>query len=156
MRIAWGLCLVALLALLGTAAAGIYPARGRVHRVDVVSFEFQPRALTIDAGDRVEWSFRVAGHSVGGRERPVGVRRAGRGRFVYATIRDSRRFRGHSRRPHDFMQGTIAVRPRSAWRAVWFWSLALAAAAAAAAALRAPSREMKLSTLGRTPNICSR
>ena len=151
MRVAWGLCLAALLALLATATTGVYPVRGRAHRVEVVSFAFEPRVLTIEAGDRVEWSFRAAGHSVTAEngEWASGVRDADDsfarrfatpGAFAYFC------------RPHDFMRGTIAVRPRSRWRAIWFWSLALGAAAAAAAALRA-RRAAKLSTLRRTPNI---
>jgi plastocyanin len=123
------------LALLATAGAGIYPVRGRDHRVDVVSFAFEPPSLTIAAGDRVVWSFDAAGHSVSATdaEWDSGIAAAGASfqhRFVTAGSFE------YFCSAHDFMRGTIAVQPVSPLRKVLFWSLALVAASAAAAALR--------------------
>jgi plastocyanin len=131
-----------LVALLSTAAAGVYALRGRVHRVDAVSFAFEPSTLTIDVGDRVEWTFRAAGHSVTAERAgwESGVRDAGES---FARRFDEPGLFTYFCRQHDFMRGMILVAPKPRWREIWVWSLALVVEAAAFAAVLRSRRVAK-------------
>jgi plastocyanin len=128
-----------LVALLATAAAVVYSVHSRIHRVDVVSFAFEPSMLAIEVGDRVEWTFRAAGHSVTAERAgwESGVRDAGEsfmhrfdepGLFLYFC------------RPHDFMKGMILVAPKARFREYWVWAIAFALDAAMFAVARRSRR----------------
>jgi plastocyanin len=111
-------------ALLATVVSGLYPVGRNEHRVDVVNFAFEPRALTVAAGDRVVWSIRSGTHSVtsatdlwdsGAMQAAASYRQTFEmpGEFEYYCAL------------HDFMRGSVAVEPTNPLRAIWFWSLSL-------------------------------
>lgn len=102
------------------------PARAETHVVELSNFAVDPPALTIEAGDTVEWRVASGRHSSTAKD---GAWDSGEmaGGVIFAQRFDEPGVYPYFCTPHDFMRGTITVvEPPSLWERVKAWIAAAA------------------------------
>jgi plastocyanin len=115
------------------------PARAEIYVVELSNFAIEPEALTIEAGDTVEWRIVSGRHSATSKDDAWDSAALGEG-ATFAQRFDAAGVYPYFCTPHDFMRGTVTVLPApSFWERWGSWLVAgegLALIAAGLYALR--------------------
>jgi len=130
----------ALLATMMVSACLAGAARAETHLVQLSNFAVDPPALTIEAGDTVEWRVVSGHHSSTAKDRAWDSGEMAEG-VIFAQRFDEPGVYPYFCTPHDFMRGTITVVPGPSLWARWTrWVVAGVALALIAAGLLALRR----------------
>jgi plastocyanin len=90
------------------------PARAETYLVEVGNFAIEPRELTIQAGDTVEWRIVSGRHSATAKDEAWDSGELEQG-AAFAQRFDVAGVYPYFCTPHDFMRGTITVLEAPSW-----------------------------------------
>jgi plastocyanin len=104
----------ALLAAMMLSACLAGPARAETYVIELSNFAVDPPALTIEAGDTVEWRVASGRHSSTAKDGAWDSGEMAEG-VIFAQRFDEPGVYPYFCTPHDFMRGTITVGEAPSW-----------------------------------------